>query len=97
MEKGEWEDMLQDAWDDVHEGHNLDPERVKEGRKEGRIDVHGQERNLDGETNAGMLGTKRGPRLYRYVGWTRTRTGWRRVNGTVGEVQVSGARFQRRR
>ena len=26
--------MVQYAWDDVHEGHNLDPEKVKEGRKE---------------------------------------------------------------
>ena len=34
VEEEEWEEMVQDAWDDVHEGHNLDPEKVKEGRKE---------------------------------------------------------------
>ena len=34
VEEEEWEEMVQYAWDDVHEGHNLDPEKVKEGRKE---------------------------------------------------------------
>ena len=34
MEEEEWREAEQVAWDDVHEGHNLDPEKVKEGRKE---------------------------------------------------------------
>ena len=34
LEEEEWEEIVQDAWDDVHEGHNLDPEKVKEGRRE---------------------------------------------------------------
>ena len=34
VEEEEWEEAMQGAWDDVHEGHSLDPEKVKEGRKE---------------------------------------------------------------
>ena len=30
----EWEDVILDAWDDVHEGHSLNPAKVQEGRKE---------------------------------------------------------------
>jgi hypothetical protein len=40
VEAEEWEEMVQDAWDDVHEGHNLDPKRVKEGRKEELTSQH---------------------------------------------------------
>ena len=34
VEEEEREEVVQEAWDDVHEGHNLDPEKVKEGRRE---------------------------------------------------------------
>ena len=34
LEEEEWEEVVQDAWDDVHEGHSLDPAKVKEGREE---------------------------------------------------------------
>ena len=67
VEEEEWEEVMQDAWDDVHEGYSLDPEKVKEGREEeitfmekrGDLDCEAYERVLGGyggETDIGEMG-----------------------------------------
>ena len=55
IEEEEWEEMVRDAWDDVHEGHRLDPEKVMEGRRE-ELSFMDKRGILGGQTDEGMLG-----------------------------------------
>ena len=92
LEEEECDEMVQDAWDDVHEGHSLDPAKVKEGRKEELtfMDKRGIWTIKPTKECWDVTGAK--PRSVRWVDTDKNLDGRRRM-GAISEVQASSTRF----